>query len=498
MVRQVCTRLWVFLVLAILPLAAQEAHDHQPPEKLGKVSFPVSCNAAVQSDFNRGIALLHSFTYSLAEQAFRGVAERDPHCAMAHWGIAMTRFHQLWQPRIFPDAYPLAQQEIELGIRLGSRNERERQFLQAAELVFQHADSVPYEQRALKYEQAMGELAASNAKDVEVQVFYALALLSNASPADKTHARQKHAADLLEPLFRAFPDHPGIAHYLIHAYDNAELASRGLPAARLYSQIAPSAPHALHMPSHIFTRLGLWGDSIAANKAAREAARRAGDSGEELHAMDYLVYAYLQLGRDTDASQVLTQLRSMGSVDMSDPKAAYAATVIPIRYAVERGDWHAAAEIRPSKGSPPEVTAGAIWAQALGLIRSGRRVATKQAVDDLALLEQQLHISGNEYWAAQVGAMKQEVMAWAAHAEGKEDEAAALLRQAADGEDSLEKLPVTPGPIIPAREQLGSLLLEQGHPDQAIIEFKRSLAEAPGRKGSVEGVESASRKLRSE
>jgi len=273
--------------------AAQDGHNHPVPEKLGTVSFPTSCKPAVQQEFNRAVALLHSFAYKAAEEAFQDVSQQDPHCATAHWGSAMTHFHQLWDlPPSLADT-AAAKQEIGEAARLEA-SERERGFIHTLSLVFKDAATIPYRTRAGNFEAAMHELAVANPKDVETQVFYALALVSNASPSDTEHRRQKLAAGLLEPLFREFPDHPGIPHYLIHACDNQELASRGLPAARAYAGIAPSAPHALHMPSHIFTRLGLWNDSIASNLAARSAAQNQGDTGEELHAMDYLVYAYLQ------------------------------------------------------------------------------------------------------------------------------------------------------------------------------------------------------------
>jgi hypothetical protein len=491
MLRSRYRKLAALIIFAVLPVCGQDMHEHPTPEKLGEVSFPISCQPAVQRDFNRGVALLHSFSYSAADKVFQDVGARDPQCAMAHWGIAMTRFHQLWQPRIAPDAYGVAQNEIDLAMRMRAKTEPERQFVRAAGLLFQDGNSVPYDDRAMKYEHAMSELAAANPKSVETQVFYALALLANAAPSDKVHTRQKQAAQLLEPLFQNFPEHPGIAHYLIHAYDNAQLASQGLPAARLYSKIAPSVPHALHMPSHIFTRLGLWEDSIAGNTAARHAAHRAGDIGEELHTMDYLVYADLQLGRDQDASDVVSQLRSMPALDMRDFKIAYAATAIPIRYAVERADWKAASTIAASPDAPPEVAAAAFWAQSLGFARSGRPSEARAPIQELQRLEQQLQSAGNSYWAAQVRVMKREAMGWAAHAEDKEGEAEALLQHAASEEDSLEKLPVTPGPIIPAREQLATLMLEQGHPDRAQVEFARSLAEAPGRKAGAQGMELA-------
>jgi tetratricopeptide (TPR) repeat protein len=468
--------------------AAQETHSHSAPEKLGKVSFPISCTPAVQERFDRGVALLHSFAYAAAKDAFQGVAEMDPQCAMAHWGIAMAYFHQLWEPPIAPATMSIAQKEIQRAQQIGAGSEREHQFIRALGLIYQDAATVPYRTRALNYEHAMRDLASENRKDVEAQVFYALALLANASPADKTHAKQKQAADVLEPLDRIYPQHPGIPHYLIHAYDNAELAPKGLPAARAYSQIAPSAPHALHMPSHIFTRLGLWDDSIASNLAAREAAHQQGDTGEELHAMDYLVYAYLQSGRDNEAAQVVQQLKDMPELNAGDFKISYATTAMPVRYAVERGQWSDAAGIVPPTGAPPHVVAIAVWARGLGLARSGRGPEARTEIDRLRQIEEQLHTSGNDYWATQVAILRREVMAWTAQADGKPDDAAAWMRASADEEDAIEKLPVTPGPIVPAREQLGYLLLEQNQPGLALKEFETALANTPGRRGALQGA----------
>ena len=337
----------------------------------------------------------------------------------------------------------------------------------------------------------MSDVASENRNDTEAQVFYALALLANASPVDKSHTNQKQAADLLEPLDRSNPQHPGIPHYLIHAYDNAELAPRGLTAARAYSQIAPSAPHALHMPSHIFTRLGLWDDSITSNLAAREAAHRLGDTGEELHAMDYLVYAYLQCGRDGDAAQVIQELKDMQNLKAADFKVTYASTAMPIRYAVERGQWSDAAEIPAPIGAPPQVAAIAVWARGLGLARTGRAAEAHAEIERLQQLEKQLRASGNDYWATQVKILTLEVTAWTAQADGKPREAAAILRAAADEEDAIEKLPVTPGPIIPAREQLGYLFLDQNQPALALKEFQGELTNAPGRRGSLQGAAQA-------
>ena len=483
--------LWRILLtlLFIFPfLSAQETHSHSVPEKLGKVSFPISCNPAVQEQFDRGVALLHSFTYTAAENAFQGVAERDPRCAMAHWGMAMSYFRQLWDPPLVPATIAIGQKEIQRAQQLAAGSERERQFINALALIYQDSATVPYRTRALKYEHAMEYLAAENRKDVEAQVFYALALLANASPADKTHAKQKQAANLLEPLYRTYPQHPGIPHYLIHAYDNAELAPKGFSAARAYSQIAPSAPHALHMPSHIFTRLGLWDDSITSNLAAQEAAHRQGDTGEELHAMDYLVYAYLQSGRDQEAAQVIQQLTNMPELNAANFKIGYASTAMPVRYVVERGRWSDAAAIVPPTEAPPHVVAIAVWARGLGLARSGHAPEARAEIDKLRQIEAQLRTSGNDYWATQVEILTREVMAWSAQADNKLHEAEALMRASADEEDAIEKLPVTPGPIVPAREQLGSLLLEQNHPALALEEFEIALANAPGRRGAVQGA----------
>ena len=313
---------------------------------------------------------------------------------------------------------------------------------------------------------------------------------------DKKHAKQKKAAEILEPLYRAHPQHPGMAHYLIHAYDNAELAQRGVPMARVYSQIAPDAPHALHMPSHIFTRLGMWDDSIASNIASRDAARNTADTGEQLHAMDYLVYAYLQAGRDAEAAQVIQQLKSMPNLNTADFKVGYSATAMPIRYMVERHDWASAAAVAPPTAGPPHVIAIAVWAKGLGLARSGRAADARKQSDELQKLEDQLQTSGNGYWATQVRVMKREVMAWSAEAEHKPEEAVTLMRQAADEEDSVEKLPVTPGPIVPAREQLGDLLLQHKQWVLAAKEFDVANANAPGRRGAAQGAAEAAKRLR--
>lgn len=486
-----CALLASLLSCASLLASAQETHDHPVPERLGNVSFPISCKPEAQAPFNRAVALLHSFAYSAAEKEFRSLAQQDPKCAMAHWGIAMTQAHQLWEPRIAEGGFAVGHDETVAAQKIGAPTDRERGFVNAAALLF-YRDDLPYSTRAANYERAMAELSLLNRKDVEVQVFYALALVGNAPPSDKTHARQKVAAEILEPLFKQNPQHPGIPHYLIHAYDNAELAPRGLASAKAYARIAPSAPHALHMPSHIFTRLGLWEDSIASNIAARKAAHNAGDLGEELHAMDYLEYAYLQLGRNDEAERVISDLKRMTNLKKSDFKVAYAATAMPIRYSVERGNWADAAAVVPDKDSPPHVIAIAVWARGVGLARTHQPNQALDSAKNLGSLRQQLAQSGNNYWSIQTDILKREVEAWAAQAQGKTQEAVLKLREAADEEDAVEKLPVTPGPIIPAREQLGELFLQQGNLEGAHREFEQALRDAPGRAGSLHGLTAAS------
>jgi len=471
--------------------AAAQNHQHPAPEKLGVVHFGTSCSADVQPEFERGVALLHSFAYSAAENAFRSVIARDPNCAIAHWGVAMTYLHQLWEPYLAPEDAARGQVEIQQAKRIGG-SERERGFIDALSATYAKADSVPYHERANAYTVAMGKLAERYPDDCECQVFYALALIAMASPTDNTHANEKKAAALLEPLFQKFPQHPGIPHYLIHACDNSEMARRGVAAARAYSQIAPSAPHALHMPSHIYTRLGMWEESIASNLGARTAAHAQGDVGEELHAMDYLTYAYLQLGRDSEAQSVLKDLHAMEGLQAAEFKIGYAASAMPVRYAIERRQWTDAARLQSISRAQPHVSAVTVWARAIGLARSGQPGAAGQEIKKLQNSYEQLHGLGDDYWATQVHVQINEALAWVAQAEGKSDEALYLLRTAADEEDAVEKRPVTPGAVIPAREQLADLLLELNRPQEAIKEFERALTMAPQRRGALMGKAHAS------
>jgi len=468
-------------------------HDHPAPEKLGTVSFPLTCSAAVQQPFNRAVSLLHSFAYTEARYAFHHVAQLDPQCAMAYWGVAISYYHPLWEG-LAPSAVVPGQAAIQQAIQLHSGSPRELEFIRALSIIY--TDGLPFGTRTLRYEHAMSTLAQGNPADVESQVFYALALLAVSPPTDKSHANQKQAMFILEPLYRTHPDHPGLAHYIIHACDNREMAQQGLAAARAYAQVAPSAPHALHMPSHIFTRLGLWQDSITSNIAARDAARRQGDLGEQLHAMDYLVYAYLQTGQNEQAADVIHQLQSelnTPSLDTQNFKIGYAATAMPIRYDIELHHWTDAAAIIPPSAAPPSVAAIAVWARGLGLARSGHPNAAREQIVRLRELEAKLRSAGDDYWATQTSILTRELEAWCAQAEHDSTEAESLLRSAASEEDAVEKLPVTPGPILPAREQLGSVLLEQNHPALALEAFQAALQTTPGRRSALQGAADAAR-----
>ena len=481
-----------FVLLSWLCPGMYPQHQHAAPEKLGSVSFPISCAAKVQSNFNRALALLHSFTYAPALDAFAEVARQDPGCAMAHWGAAMTYYHPLWPAPLPGDASAKGRAELERAQQIGGSNAKEKEYIAAASIIFAD-DGAAYPAHAAKYRDAMESLARHYPGDVEGQIFYALALLATASPQDKTHANQKAAARILEPLYQKYPQHPGLSHYLIHAYDNAELSSQGLKAAREYSRIAPSAPHALHMPSHIFTRLGMWSDSVRSNQAARAAALEQGDIGETLHAMDYLVYALLQEGRDSDAAGVLKELRDMKLESAGEFKIAYAATAMPVRYAVERKQWNDALHCTAPTGAPPQVAALAAWARALGHARTGDAEAARAELQSIQRLAEQLSAAGNQYWAGQVQIQAEEAGAWIALAEHKPEQALALMKKAADEEDAVEKLPVTPGPVVPAREQLGDLLLQLGQAEAALAAYETSLQDAPARRGALQGAFASAR-----
>ncbi|HXH82612.1 MAG TPA: hypothetical protein VNN07_06745 [Candidatus Tectomicrobia bacterium] len=470
----------IMVVLAVVLLAAPAtAHD-----KVGTVSFPTSCSPAVQADFDRAVALLHSFAFQGSTRGFQAVAERDPRCAMAHWGIAMNA---LGNPFAWPpSAKGLADGSaaIERAQAIGAPTPRERDYIAALAAFYRDHQTVDHRTRAVAYERAMEQLAARYPADREAAVFHALALNAVALPSDKTYANQLRAAAILERIFAEQPEHPGVAHYLIHSYDYPPIAERGLHAARRYAGIAPAAPHALHMPSHIFTRRGHWEESIASNRASAAAATNDFD---RLHAMDYLAYAHLQRAEDGEARKVLEAMTAVGKPNVEHFVTAYALAAIPSRYALERGDWAEAARLAlPLRDTFPwarfpQSEAVLVFARGLGAARHGDAAAARRDAERLVALRDQLATATQPYWAEQVEIQRRVVEAWATWAEGRRDAAVGALRAAADMEDATEKHPVTPGPIVPARELLGEILLEAGRPAEALRELEASMAIEPNR-----------------
>jgi hypothetical protein len=471
---------------------AQHEHGSSDSPALGSVSFPTSCSPAVQADFNRAVALLHSFWYKKSEETFLAVANADASCGIAYWGVAMTHYRQLWDPPT-PLDLQAGEAAVEKAKAAGAKTQRERDYIAAMEIFYKDSGKRPHAARALDYEKSMQQIYERYRQDIEAAIFYALAVRANAPLDDKTYANQKKASAILEKLFTQYPAHPGLAHYIIHCDDYPTLAPLALDAARRYAKIAPDAPHALHMPSHIFTRLGLWQESIDSNLASAAAAKKNGLAGDELHALDYLVYAYLQMGRDREALSVLGSLPKVQTGDSAYFTALYATATIPSRFAIERHRWSDAAAL----ALPPNTFPGGryawtegdlYFARALGFARAGNVEAARNAVQQLTSLRDRLLDGHNKYSAEQVDIQRESVIAWITFAEGKKDEALQQMRAAADHEDSTDKLPVTPGAIVPARELLGEMLLEAKQPVLALAAFETSLQLTPGRYNSLYGA----------
>jgi len=497
----------VFLLACAVALTpgrsfAQHEHDHvhAVPEKFGQIHFPTSCAAEQQPAFERAVALLHSFAYVEASKAFAEVAAKDPGCAMAQWGIAMSNYHTIWGPPT-PDEFAAGKAAAEKATSLAATASPREQDLIAAIATYYQTDA-PHPARVVAYEKAMAGVAERLPDDHEVAIFRALALLGVAynSPPEKTYARQKQVAEILNKLLPLEPEHPGIAHYMIHSFDYPDLAELALPAARAYSKIAPSAPHALHMPSHIFTRLGMWPESIESNLASASTARawvartRPGATPfDALHAMDYLEYAYLQSGQDKSARALVDSVARVASFDVPQFAAGYALAAIPARYALERRAWKdaAALEVRPAIypwDKYPYAEAIVHFARAIGAARSGQLEKAREALAKLTAIQASLQGQKGFDWATQVEIQRRAAAAWLARAEKKNDEAVTLMRSAADLEDSTDKHPVTPGSVLPAREQLADLLLELGKPADALGEYEASLRTAPARFNSYLGA----------
>ncbi len=497
----------VSLLLAAGPLAAQmdmSEHGGRPPALLGRVVFPASCNAAAASNVERGVALLHSFWYEESGQAFRDASRADSTCAMAYWGQATSLMHPLWAPS--------SAQDLKDGAGLAERaralnppTARERGYVDAISAFYGGEPGAPFVSRVRAWSDGLARLHAAEPADTEAEIFYALSLIAVAqnSPPDTTFALQRQAGDLLEPLFQVHPDHPGLAHYLSHAYDSPARADRAARAADRYASIAPSVPHARHMPSHIYTRLGMWDASIASNTAAAAAARRYEIQqhldavwDQRLHAMDYMAYAYLQEGRDAAARRLVEDAARMQRVTPAHASAAeYALTAIPARYALERGRWGDAAALTLRQDlAEPGAIAVTHFARAIGAARSGDTLQARAALAALGAVDDALAAGHVPIWPGTVHAQRLAASAWLALAERDTASALRLAREAAELEETTPKHPVTPGALLPARELQGDLLLQVGRPADALAAYTVSLARAPRRARSLAGAVEAARR----
>jgi len=479
------------------PALAQHEHPAGDVGKLGKVNFPISCDPSVQPQFNAAVAMLHSFWYEKASDTFAAVAQNDPKCGMAYWGIAMTHYHQIWEAP-GPADLKAGMSALDQARTAGAKTQREQDYIAAIGTFYKDNDKLDHRTRALAYEKAMEQLQARYPDDSEAAVFYALALLATAPPDDKTYVNQRKAGAILERIFVKQPEHPGVAHYIIHAYDYPPLADRALEAARRYAKIAPDSPHALHMPSHIFTRLGLWQESIDSNLASAASAVRNNAPGNELHAKDYMIYAYLQEGRDSEAKNALQAVLSGRSDDPQYMNWLYAKGASPARYAVERHRWAEAAALPvPANTFPREryswTEANLHFSRALGASHIGEVEAARKDLQQLASIREILTQENNKYWADQVDIQREIATAWITLAQGMREEALQQMRSAADHEDKTDKHNVTPGVILPARELLGDMLLEMKQSTEALIAFEATLRTAPNRFNALSGAAHAAK-----
>ena len=479
------------------------AHDEasgEPPEKLGDVNFTVSCNAAAQKEFNRAMALFHSFWFDPAKRSFARVLELDAECGMAHWGTSLMSMGNPFTWPSNPEVSKIGAPAAAEAVRVGAKTERERDYITALAAFFKDWQTVDFRPRALAFEKAMEGVAAKNPTDDEAQMLYALALNITALASDKTFANQIKAARILEPLFAKYPNHPGAAHYLIHTYDYAELAEKGLGSARAYGAIAPSVPHALHMPSHIFSRVGMWREMVDGNRASYQAAKAEmkdaspGMGGyDALHAMDYMVFAHLQQAQDRAARALLDEAAAIRKVNVENFPAAYALAAIPARFALERGDWQQAATLKLTPpdlawSKFPQAESVLVYSRGLGAARSGDSAAARADVARLESLKQALVSSKNTYWAGQTDFQIMTLNAWIALADKRGEEALKLMRAATEAEEASDKHPVTPGNVLPSRELLGEMLLELNQPAAAQAEFERSLKRDPNRFRGIYGA----------
>ncbi|MGX5819604.1 hypothetical protein ACWKWU_15515 [Chitinophaga lutea] len=473
-----------------------------PQSQLGNVTFPVSMPEAQATQFLLGLKLLHSFEYDEAEKVFAGIVRADPSGYMGYWGIAMSNFHPLWSPPL-PAELEKGAAAIALAQKLPPPTAREGRYLDAINAFYKDYKNVPHRTRCQRFEQAMDELQAAYPEDKEARILYALALDAAADPTDKTYVKQKKAGDILTALYKQYPDHPGVVHYLIHSYDIPGLAQNALPAARRYAELAPSSAHALHMPSHIFTRLGMWPDCVRSNREAAASAQcyaeQSGIKGhwdEELHCLDYMIYGYLQERDNQRAQEVLQYLYSIREVHPTNFKVAYAFAAIPARVVLENKDWSKAAALVPPQANfnwndYPWQSAMIHFAKALGAIHTNDKALATQEMTRLQHIYDTLAAQQDDYKASQVAVQLLIARAWQQASAGQPDSAVAMMERAASKEDITEKHPVTPAEVLPAREQLGDLLLSLGRPREAIVAYEASLKKNPNRFNSLDGMAKA-------
>jgi tetratricopeptide (TPR) repeat protein len=485
--------LTALLAAVLSPLLDASAHEDEQipqgaPDRLGEVSFPVSCSPAAQVEFNRAMAMLHSFFYPEAGRTFARASAIDPSCAMGHWGVAMSWWYPLWYPPT-RESFVQGKAALERATAVGGKTERERAYIAALARFYGDFDRDDHRSRALAYEKAMSDVHARFPEDREAGLLYALALQATADPNDKTYANQLESARILEQVFAEQPNHPGAAHYLIHAYDYPELAPRALPAARRYGAIAPAMPHALHMPSHTFIAVGLWQDSIRSNLAAGAVAHQLGWAQEELHTMDYLVYAYLQGAQAEAAMRVVDRLADVSVDDKARTLPVdYALAAAPARLALEQRRWGDAATLAPRASRFPATQALTHFARALGAAHAGKLQQGEQEIARLTQIRDALGQSKQDYWAKQVEVQRQTARAWLAWASGDTARAVETMRAAVELEESTYKHPITPGQLLPARELMGDLLLDVGQPGAALTEYEATLRLNPNRFNALYGA----------
>ena len=502
--RRTTILLVAFSLIGVRGLAAQEHHHELSAEEIGSVHFSTSCSKGAQPGFNRAVALLHSFQYEQARQAFNEVAALDSSCAMAQWGVAMSHYHGLWDNGDIAAGRLALKQAQEIAAAKSATAAREKAYIEALAAYYRE-DGNDTAAHSHEFEQKMGEVQAAYPDDSEAAIFHALSLSITAPKTDKTFANQRQCGEILEPIFKKQPHHPGVAHYIIHCYDNPVLAEKGLTAARMYAKIAPASAHANHMPSHLFTRVGSWKESSTSNLRAAQlaaVAEPASSNGEardqRLHAMDYLEYAYLQSGQIKQAKAVLAEMNALPPVSGLTLTGDYALAAIPARAAIELGNWEQASALKVREGAVPWAE-GITWAAiGEGSARSGNLGRAATAEHKLAALRDVASKQNNVYWSNQIEVQRREVAAWIAEQTGKKSDAIAQMRSAVELEESMDKSAVTPGAVTPARELLAELLALKNRPQESLTEYEAVLKMAPNRFNALYGAARAAEALGNE